>query len=301
VTQVDGVSQLMPWIERYIVFMAYEKGLSENTIVSYRQGLSFFTHFLEEGAIGIDKIDESVLLAFLRSQSRMGLSSSSQAHRLSVVKNFLSYLVFEAVLPHNPASLIEFPKKWHILPKYLSVNEVSALLETPDVNTAAGVRDRAMLETLYASGLRISELISLIPDNLHGEDRYLRVIGKGAKERIVPIGAKALQWIDRYLTEVRAGWVKKGVKEIFVNQHGHKLTRQGVWKLMRRYGQMVGIRGLSPHTMRHSFATHLVERGADLRSVQMMLGHSSINTTEVYTHMGGERIRADYLKWHPRA
>ncbi len=293
--------ELSPWIERYIVFTAYEKGLSENTITSYRQGLAFFTRFLDESAIPVDGIDESVLLAFLRAQGRMGLSSSSQAHRLSVIKNFLAYLVFEAVLPHNPASLIEFPKKWHILPKYLSVDEVKTLLETPDLSTGAGIRDRAMLETLYASGLRISELIELSPDNLHEDDGYLRVIGKGSKERIVPIGAKALVWIARYRTVVRGGWDKKGTVEIFLNQRGSRLTRQGVWKLIGRYGQMIGIRGLSPHTLRHSFATHLVERGADLRSVQMMLGHSSINTTEVYTHMGGERIRSDYLKWHPRA
>lgn len=292
---------LEPWIDRYVVFMAYEKGLSENTVTSYRQGLAFFIAFLKDQSVALDGIDEAVLLSFLRAQGRKGLSSSSQAHRLSVIKNFLSYLVFEGVLPHNPAKLVEFPKKWHILPKYLSVGEVMALLETPDTSSAAGLRDRAMLETLYASGLRISELISLTADNLHADERYLRVIGKGSKERIVPIGAKAIAWIRRYIEEIRPIWDRKGAMEIFLNQRGAGLTRQGVWKLIRSYGNALGIRGLSPHTLRHSFATHLVERGADLRTVQMMLGHSSINTTEVYTHMGGERIRAEYLKWHPRA
>ncbi len=298
---MDGCGGLASWIDRYIVFMAYEKGLSENTIVSYRQGLTFFTRFLDEGAIGVEQIDEAVLLSFLGTQSRLGLSPTSQSHRLSVIKNFLAYLVFEGVLPHNPASLVEFPKKWHILPKYLSVDEVVALLETPDTTTKAGIRDRAMLETLYASGLRISELISLAPDNVHAQEEYLRIIGKGSKERIVPIGAKALGWIARYQSEVRPAWARMATPEIFLNQRGGRLTRQGVWKLMRHYGRLIGIPDLSPHTMRHSFATHLVERGADLRTVQMMLGHSSINTTEIYTHMGGERIRAEYLKWHPRA
>ena len=204
-------------------------------------------------------------------------------------------------MPHNPAKLVEFPKKWFVLPKYLSESEVANLLETPDVKTGAGVRDRAILETLYATGLRISELISLTPDNLHGREEYIRVVGKGGRERIVPVGSKALEWIERYGKEVRSGWDRRMAVEIFLNQRGGRLTRQGVWKLIRRYGEMAGIKGLSPHTLRHSFATHLVERGADLRTVQMMLGHSSINTTEIYTHMGGERIRAEYLKWHPRA
>jgi integrase/recombinase XerD len=298
---MDKGGPIDPWIERYIVFMAYEKGLSENTISSYRQGLVFFSHFLGEGNIAIDHIDETILLQFLMSQSRLGISSSSQAHRLSVVKNFLAYLVFEGVLPHNPANLIEFPKKWRILPKYLSVEEVKALLETPDTSVPAGIRDRAMLETLYASGLRISELINLTSERIYMQEGYLRVLGKGSKERIVPIGHKARSWIERYLQEARILWDKKGVLEVFLNQRGCKLTRQGVWKLMRSYGRMIGKSNLSPHTMRHSFATHLVERGADLRTVQIMLGHSSINTTEVYTHMGGERIRSEYLKWHPRA
>lgn len=292
---------LNSWIERYIVFAALEKGLSENTVSSYRQGLTGFADFLGRKVGGVEQISEELLLEFLSTLSRQGLSVSSQSHRLSVVKNFLSYLVFEGVMPHNPAKLVEFPKKWFVLPKYLSESEVANLLETPDVKTGAGVRDRAILETLYATGLRISELISLTPDNLHGREEYIRVVGKGGRERIVPVGSKALEWIERYGKEVRPGWDRRMAVEIFLNQRGGRLTRQGVWKLIRRYGEMAGIKGLSPHTLRHSFATHLVERGADLRTVQMMLGHSSINTTEIYTHMGGERIRAEYLKWHPRA
>lgn len=298
---MDDSGQIDPWIDRYIVFMAYEKGLSENTMVSYRQGLAVFAHFLEKAHCQLDQVDESVLLTFLSSQSRDGLSSASQAHRLSVVKNFLAYLVFEGVLPQNPANMVEYPKKWYILPKYLTVDEVKALLETPDILTPAGLRDRAILETLYASGLRISELIGLTWDRVFMEEGYLRVLGKGSKERIVPMGTQARIWIERYKNEARVLWDKKGVLEVFLNQRGVKLTRQGVWKLMRSYGRKIGKKDLSPHTMRHSFATHLVERGADLRSVQIMLGHSSINTTEIYTHISGERIRSEYLKWHPRA
>lgn len=298
---MDEIRQIEPWIDRYIVFMAFEKGLSENTIVSYRQGLVVFARFMGDGHYAIDEIDEALLLAFLRTQNRSGLSSASQAHRLSVVKNFLAYLVFEGVLPHNPANLIEYPQKWYLLPKYLTVDEVKALLETPNIQVPAGLRDRAILETLYASGLRISELINLTWDRVFMEDGYLRVIGKGSKERIVPLGTQARFWIDRYKNEARVLWDKNKVPDVFLNQRGTSLTRQGVWKLMRSYGCKIGKKDLSPHTMRHSFATHLVERGADLRTVQIMLGHSSINTTEIYTHISGERIRSEYLKWHPRA
>src|SRR5438034_2583719 len=288
---------------RYINYIKLEKGLADNTIVSYGRDLRKLQTHLEKRGIPLKETSHQVILDFLESLYTEGLDSRSIARVLVSVRDFFQFLVFENLLLENPCQKIESPKVWKSLPKVLSLEEVDLLLARPDTEKDLGIRDKAMLEVLYATGLRVSELISLTLEHLSLEMGYLNCVGKGSKVRVVPLGRSALQSLEVYLKSARTRLLRNRVSSVvFVNRKGEKLTRQGFWKIIRGYGRKAGIRiELKPHLLRHSFATHLLQRGADLRSVQMMLGHADISTTQIYTHILTERLKDIYRQHHPRA
>ncbi len=290
-------------LNRYKVFLDIEKGLSGNTLISYIGELEKFERFLENKGLGYLNVSEEDILEFIKIESRKGQSAATQSHLISVLRSFYKYLIIDEKVDVNPASAISFPKKWKSIPKYLSKNEVVELINAPDMGKNTGVRDRAILELMYATGLRISETIGLKFENIFFDDNFLRVMGKGSKERIVPFNNKAKEELVRYLDQARPKLIKDKVSEfLFINKNGGSLSRQGLWKVVRGYGVKVGIsKTLTPHMLRHSFATHLLEQGADLRSIQMMLGHSNISTTEIYTYVAKERVKKIYDKLHPRS
>ena len=287
----------------YINYIKLEKGLTYNTILSYQMDLDKFSAFLEKGQLAIVDVDRSVVIDFLNSLHRRGLDSRSISRALVTLRNFFQFLVFEETLNKNPCEDIESPKVWKSLPKILSIEEVDLLLSQPNLSTTRGMRDRAMIEVLYATGLRVSELVSLRLRELSLDLGYLTCVGKGSKMRVVPLGRSALQHLESYLKSARIQILKgKASDFVFVNRQGGQLTRQGFWKLIRDYGRKANMRiELKPHLLRHSFATHLLQRGADLRSVQLMLGHADISTTQIYTHIVKERLKNLYLQHHPRA
>jgi integrase/recombinase XerD len=279
-------------VQSYLVHLEMEKGLSMNTIISYRQELEKLKHYLLK-----HKIDQ-----YIKSEVTKGISLSTQSHMISTIKGFYKYLIAEGMTDTNPISSIDFPKKWKVLPKYLTIEQVLSLLNMPDMTKPRGIRDKAILELMYGTGLRISEATGLKNENLYLEENFIRILGKGNKERVIPLGEKAKKFLEIYLKESRGKFLKDGnTPYIFLNRKGKNLTRQGLWKIIKAYGQKMGISGtLTPHTLRHSFATHLVEKGADLRSVQMMLGHASISTTEIYTYVSKDKVKKIYEKYHPR-
>jgi len=290
-------------VERFLTHIQIERGLSENTIISYKQELEKFFNFLDKEKLTALEADENVILDFIKAESKRGNSQATQSHIISVLKSFYKFLLIDEKVEVNPVSQIAYPKRWKTLPKYLSIDEVSQLLELPDLNTKLGLRDKAILELMYATGLRISELVNLKLENIYFEESFLRILGKGNKERIVPFGKVASKYIKEYLQKSRPQLLKQGASEfVFLNRSGNKLTRQGLWKIIKAYGKKIGIsKKLSPHVLRHSFATHLVEKGADLRSIQMMLGHSNITTTEIYTYIARDRVKKIYEQFHPRS
>ena len=248
-------------------------------------------------------MSENDILDFVRQEGRRGGAVSSQAHLISVLKSFYRYLLKDECLDFNPLANVALPKKWLKLPNYLAIEEIFRLLDTPDIKTTIGKRDKAILELMYASGLRISEVVQLKLDDVYLDEGFLRVLGKGGKERIVPFGAKARDCLKDYLSTSRPALLKESKPaQVFLNYAGAMFTRQGLWKLIKAYGQKIGLASrLTPHVLRHSFATHLVEKGADLRSVQMLLGHSSIATTEIYTHLAKGQVKKVYDQFHPRS
>jgi integrase/recombinase XerD len=230
-----------------------------------------------------------------------GLSPRSTARAVACIRGFYRFLAVEQQQEGSPADDLRAPRAWAALPRFLDLEEVDRLLAQPDVSTPRGLRDKALISVLYATGLRVSELITLKLSNLHLDDGYLTCVGKGDKERIVPVGQDATDWVRRYLQEARPQFVKKSSTWLFVNARGGPLSRVGFWKLLKEYGLKAGItRDISPHVLRHSFATHLLDRGADLRAIQMMLGHADLSTTQIYTHVLEARLRAVYDKFHPR-
>jgi len=289
-------------LKRYLTYLQMEKGLAENTVISYNQALVKFAAFLHAGKLGYIDLSENRVLDFIKEESRKGNSLSTQAHLISVLKSFYKYLIIEDRMDFNPVSNIDSPKKWKTLPKYLTIDQVSELLELPDLGTPLGQRDKAVLELMYATGLRISEVINLKRDNIYMEDAFLRVMGKGSKERVVPFGETAREYVEKYLTGGRPLLLKAKVSDyIFLNARGDKLTRMGLWKVIKGYALTLGVYStLTPHTLRHSFATHLLEKGADLRSIQLMLGHANISTTEIYTYVAKAGIKKVYDQYHPR-
>ncbi len=290
-------------IKRYLVSLQMEKGLAENTLISYKQDLEKLAVYLEKNKLDYLAFTENEALDFIKTEARKEISPATQAHLITVLKSFFRYLIAEDKMEQNPIANISSPKKWKTLPKYLTIAQVTELLELPDLSKPFGVRDKAILELMYATGLRISEVIHLKMDNLYMEDSFLRVMGKGNKERIIPFGEKAREWLAYYFSDARQTLLKGKINDhVFLNPRCGSLSRVGLWKIIKKYAHTLGVEHiLTPHTLRHSFATHLLEEGADLRSIQMMLGHENISTTEIYTYVAKARVKHIYDKFHPRS
>jgi len=286
----------------FLEYLAVEKGLSANTIQSYARDVRKLVEFLESRRIGLARVSEETLVAFVQGESRAGLSARSRARLISALRSFFRFSVLSGFVKQDPTARLTTPSTWLALPKFLTVAETEALLKAPDDAKHRGVRDRAMLEVLYGSGLRVSELAGLKRAEVNLEDGFLVCRGKGGKERVVPLGRSACEAIKRYLAGVRPLDDPDGREELFLSRRGRPFTRQGIWKMLREHAARAGLASkISPHVLRHSFATHMLERGADLRSVQLMLGHSQITTTQIYTHVSRERLRRVYDTFHPRA
>ncbi|OQX55560.1 MAG: site-specific tyrosine recombinase XerD [Candidatus Aminicenantes bacterium 4484_214] len=300
--KLKKLSSLKEGCSIFLNYLAVEKGLSANTIMAYGRDLNKFIGYLKRNKISLTQLKEEHITCFLQKLTRQGLSPKSMARCLSTLKSFFRLLVMEGYLRHNPVAGFSAPKAWKTLPGFLTLEEVEKLLAQPDLRNSRGLRDRALLELMYATGVRVSEVVHLKTTDLHCQERFLICRGKGNKERIIPLGEKAINFIQEYLTRVRPQWIKDDTSIIFLSAWGKGLTRQAVWKIIKKYCQQAGIRRqVSPHVLRHSFATHLLERGADLRSVQLMLGHSQITTTQIYTHVTQSRLRRVYDQFHPRA
>ncbi len=276
--------------------------MSPRTVEAYARDLRQFATWAAAQDLGLEQVERAHLRNYLGERRDGGLSARSAARAASALRGFFLYLLQEGVVTADPTANLRSPSLWRTVPHVLGTDEVEALLATPDIATPAGLRDRAMLETLYATGMRVSELVGLTLDRLRLDPGFVRVLGKGAKERLIPLGSSARAWLGRYLTQARPGLDRVRRPQVFLNLRGGVLTRQGFWKILRAHGLRAGIDShLSPHVLRHSFATHLLEHGADLRAVQMMLGHASLTTTEIYTHVARERLRRLYDEKHPRA
>jgi integrase/recombinase XerD len=286
----------------FLEYLTVEKGLSANTIQSYSLDLRKLFLFLKKEKISWNQAGEEDLVKFFHHQSRANLSPRSLARLISSVKSFYRFLVLDGMISKSPASNLSTPKLWLNLPKFLTEKEVERLIAQPEKKSSHSIRDKAMLEFLYATGLRVSELTNLKLKNLNLEQGFVLCRGKGGKERIVPIGHSAQSVLKKYLRESRPRLAKKEDDSLFLTNRGGAFTRQGFWKMLKKYGIQAGLeKKISPHVLRHSFATHLLERGADLRSVQLMLGHSQITTTQIYTHVSRKHLQKVYEKYHPRA
>jgi len=289
-------------IHEFLAHLAVERNLSPRTVEAYHRDLSQFSTWLDGQDLQLDGVERATLRNYLGARRDKGLSPRSSARALSALRGFFRFLVQTEVLSADPTLNLRSPSLWRTVPHSLSSDEIETLLAAPDTSTTLGLRDRAMLETLYATGLRVSELVGLTLDRVRLDPGFVRVIGKGRKERLVPLGFSAISSIEDYLQHARSKLNQRRLPQLFLNHRGGPLTRQGFWKILRGHGVRAGISSqISPHIIRHSFATHLVENGADLRSVQMMLGHASLTTTEIYTHVARERMRRLYDEKHPRA
>ncbi|MBW2178092.1 MAG: site-specific tyrosine recombinase XerD [Deltaproteobacteria bacterium] len=289
--------------DRYLNYILVEKGLAQKTIESYSRDIVRLLDFLKLKNIGaILEIDTRVILQYLTHLRSSGLGTSSRARHLITLRGFFRFLVQEKIIEHNPAQVVELPKRSHKLPDVLSPDEVKLLLSAPDPTSPAGARDAAMIELLYAAGLRVSELIGLKLHDVNLEACFTRVFGKGSKERVVPFGRYARQSLDIYIRHARPSLLKTFTSPfLFVARAGKPMSRQGFWKLLKRYSLKAGItKNITPHTLRHSFASHLLEGGADLRAVQVMLGHVDISTTQIYTHVARKHLKEMHKKFHPR-
>jgi integrase/recombinase XerD len=290
-------------LDQFLHYLIVEKGLSRNTIEAYSHGLNrFLCQLREKGVQEIRDVGKLHLRAYLLALRRKNLNTKSIVRNLVAIRTFFRFLVQEGVLESNPVEEIESPKMARTLPEILTLKEIEQILEQPDLQTPLGTRDRAMLEILYATGMRVSELTQLPIQQVNLEGGYVLLYGKGSKERIVPIGSEAMKWITVYLKTAR-GVLSKGKESpsLFINRLGKGMSRQNFWKNLKDYARRAGLRKrITPHLLRHSFASHLLERGADLRSVQMMLGHADISTTQIYTHVTGERLKKVHKQYHPR-
>lgn len=293
-------------LEDYMHFLRVERQLAENTITSYKRDLTDYIEFLL--AMNIESIDATTrgdVLLYLQKLNEDGKSSRTVSRHISSIRSFHQFLLREKVTTADPTIHLELPKIEQKLPRVLSMEEIDKLIGAPDRSKPQGVRDHALLEILYGTGMRVSELIDLDLDDIHLSMGFVRVFGKGGKERIVPLGNKAIEACTQYINEARTRFIsnKQGpVDALFVNMRGGRLTRQGCWKLLKGHALKANIqKKLTPHILRHSFATHLIENGADLRAVQEMLGHADISTTQIYTHVSRSRLKEVYVKFHPRA
>jgi len=290
-------------IEEFLHHLAVERGLARNTLMAYGQDLSKFARFLERKARHPKQVRRGEIDEFVRELARQGLSPRSTARALNAVRMFCRYLVAEKTIASDPTADVRAPRMSRTLPRFLTLEEVDKLLAAPNPGTPLGHRDAAMLELLYATGIRVSELVSLRVRDANLDAGLLTCLGKGSKERILPLGRSAVARLRSYLERSRPELLDgRNQTALFPNCRGVAMTRQGFWKNLKEYGRTIGLKSrLSPHVLRHSFATHLLERGADLRSVQVMLGHSDISTTQIYTHVNRERLRRVYRDFHPRA
>jgi integrase/recombinase XerD len=289
-------------IHEFVAHLTVERNLSPRTVESYRRDLLQFDAWLKGQQIGLPQIERATVRNYLGARRDEGLSARSAARALSALRVFFRFLIATQATTVDPTATLSSPSLWQTVPHVLTAEQIDALLASPDTSTTLGLRDRAMFETLYATGLRVSELVGLTLERVRLDPGYVRVLGKGRKERLVPLGDSAVSWIDDYLGRARPELNRHRRAELFFNHRGGALTRQGFWKILRGYALKAEIDSpLSPHIVRHSFATHLVENGADLRAVQMMLGHASLTTTEIYTHVARERLRRLYDEKHPRA
>lgn len=293
-------------VDEYLDHLRVERRLAAHTLESYARDLAALGEFAAGRERRIESLDRKSLEAFVRQQMSRGLAPRSVARRVAAVRGFYKFLVLDKRLQRSPADDLQPPRAWPALPKFLSFEDVDALIAQPDVSTPRGLRDRAMIELLYATGLRVSELVNVRAAHLHVQEQYLTCIGKGSKERIVPIGEQATDWIARYARDGRPRLMgsRRTARDavLFLNGRGGRLSRVGFWKILKRHGLRAGLpRTLSPHVLRHSFATHLLERGADLRAIQLMLGHADLSTTQIYTHVLEARLRTVYDRFHPRA
>jgi integrase/recombinase XerD len=290
-------------IDGYIAYLRDVRRLSTNTIESYARDLASLATFAEKTQQPVESLTLQDLEAFARHLMSAGLSPRSVARVIACTRGFYRFLLLEHQIAADPAADLRAPRAWPALPKYLSLEEVDQLLAQPDPSIPRGLRDKALIELLYATGLRVSELLSLRPGDVNLEAGYLTCIGKGDKQRIVPLGQAAADWVRRYIRDGRPALLKKRSSGwLFINaKDGGRLSRVGFWKVLKEYGIKAGVsRELSPHVLRHSFATHLLERGADLRAIQLMLGHADLSTTQIYTHVLEARLRAVYDQFHPR-
>lgn len=291
-------------LDSFLSYLAVEKGLSENTLESYGRDLRKFIRSMDEAGVrSAGEINYSHILDYLSLSKEKGFNATSIVRSIVSIRQFFKYLLMEKIIDADPASGIGTPKMRKGLPVVITLDEVEALISAPDESTPEGLRDAAMLEALYATGIRVSELVGLKLNDVNFELGFVVVYGKGYKERIVPMGDKARQKLLEYLGTSRPAMLKgREAKALFVTRLGRGMTRQGFWKIIKYYSLKAGIaRKISPHTLRHSFATHLLERGADLRTIQIMLGHSDISTTQIYTHVESERLKVIHKKYHPRS
>ncbi len=296
----DGLAQLL---DDFLIHLSVERGLAENTLKSYSFDLRSFLNYLKtKGIENVNDVHTESISEHFSEMEQKGVSIRTIARHYVSIKRFFKYLLSTGKAVSNPCVKLESPKIWKKLPHYLNLSEVKELLGSPNIKKPLGLRDRAMLEVLYATGLRVSELISICLDQVNLEVGYIVCSGKGSKERIVPIGQKTVSLIKQYLKTTRKQLLKNSTTNLlFVNRFGNKMSRQGFWKIIKKYADGVYLKDVTPHVIRHSFATHLLERGADLRSIQMMLGHSDISTTTVYTHIRNKKLQEIYDQHHPRS
>ena len=293
----------MPFLESYMAYLQLEKTLSANTAVSYRFDLQRLAGFLKQNdALDLQKVTSELLSSYIRLLYDLGFAATSIQRNISSMKSFFAFAAAEGDITADPTELLESPKASRTLPSVLSIEEIDSMIKAVDLQKRNGLRDRAIIETLYATGMRVSELCNFTIEQLLEKDGLVRVFGKGSKERIVPIGESALYWIAEYLDKERFCLAKPDSgSAMFLNFRGKPFSRMGIWKLLRQYALLGGVKKeISPHTFRHSFATHLLEGGADIRTVQEMLGHSNIVTTEIYTHVDREYLKEVHRSFHPR-
>jgi integrase/recombinase XerD len=291
-------------LRSFIHYLTVEKGLSKNTLESYRRDLKQFISYIKQTqSVKIEETSRQNIVSFLMGLREQGKATSTISRNMASIRAFYQFLLKDQKITSDPSIHLETPKIERRLPKVLSIAEVELLLQTPQSSTSFGQRDRAMLELLYATGIRVSELISLTIEDIHLQMGFVKCLGKGSKERVIPLGRAAIESLEQYIQVGRYKLNKdKRSKALFLNHHGNPISRQGFWKIIKKHAKDAGIKKeITPHTVRHSFATHLLENGADLRSVQEMLGHADISTTQIYTHVTKTRLKDVYSKAHPRA
>jgi len=290
-------------IEQFLSYISIERGMADNTLSSYKRDLYRFADFLKSKKVdSIDKVSRQMINSFMMAEKERGLASNSVSRGLACIKSFFKFLLKENMIKEDTANIIESPKLWKKLPFTLNVKEVETLLNAPNIRDPMEARDKACMELMYATGMRVSELVNLKMDDINIGVGFAKCFGKGSKERIVPFGKKAKESLLRYLEKSRPRFLKKNISNfLFLTRIGKPMSRQTFWKIIKRYAKLAKInKKVTPHSLRHSFATHILERGADLRIVQEMLGHADISTTQIYTHVSKDRLKSIHQKFHPR-